>query len=62
MSDRDAILADADREIWLTVQELARLKRVHEQTVRTWIRQGLVIAERTAGPRGRWRVKIKKAA
>ena len=52
-----AVIAEADEEGWLTIQELATLKRVHHQTVREWIRRGFVPAERM-GPRGNWRVKF----
>lgn len=47
---------------WLTVKEYAQLKRVHEQTVREWIRLGAVIAERTREPRGHWRIKPPQRA
>lgn len=60
MSDEQRIIVEADREIWLTVKELARLKRVHEQTVRTWIKRKIVEAERTAGAKGNWRVKCPR--
>ncbi len=62
MSDPQDAIAEADQEAWLTVKELARLKRVHEQTVREWIKRGLVQAERTAGRRGNWRVKRPQPA
>ena len=57
MSEPHERIAEAEPDGWLTVKELARLKRVHEQTVREWIKRGLVQAERTAGNRGNWRVK-----
>lgn len=47
---------------WLTVKEYAALKRVHPETVKVWIRKGLVVAERTAGDRGHWRVLLRNAA
>lgn len=56
-SDARDVLARAEREEWLTVKEYAALKRVHPQTVREWIRLGVVKAERTREPRGRWRLK-----
>lgn len=41
---------------WLTVKEFAALRRVHHQTVRLWIRLGVVKAERDR-PRGRWLIR-----
>ena len=56
-------LHQADREEWLTVKEFAALKRVNEETVRRWIREKRIEAERTIEPHGHWRIKrIENAA
>ena len=47
---------------WLTVKEYAELKRVTPRTVRDWIKDAKIDAERTAGDRGQWRIKISRVA
>lgn len=47
---------------WLTVKEYALLKRVTDRTVRDWIKDGKLAAERTAGDKGHWRIKIARAS
>ncbi len=48
-------------EAELTVKEYATLKRVHRKTVERWIRLGLIRAERTAGPKGQWRILVSQS-
>jgi excisionase family DNA binding protein len=66
--DPEALLAAADiqdqraTELLLTVKEYADLRRVHVETVKRWIKQGLIEAERTAGARGHWRIKRRRDA
>lgn len=59
MTPDDLIAASKaeEQQTWLTVKEYADLKRVSHETVKRWIRRGLIAAERT-GPRGHWRVAI----
>lgn len=45
----------------VTVKDYAQMKGVTEETVRRWIRKGLVPVERT-GPRGWYRIIIQEAA
>lgn len=40
---------------WLSPKEVASAHGVHYDTVRRWIKRGLVYAERV-GKRGRWKV------
>jgi excisionase family DNA binding protein len=60
--DAAHLIAKADGDVFLTVKELAAIKRVHPETVKRWCRQGLIPAERTAGQRGHWRIKYRPAA
>ena len=46
----------------LTVKEYAQMKRVTARTVREWIRDKKIDAERTAGDKGQWRIKIRRTA
>lgn len=52
----------AEREEWLTVKEFAARKRVSEETVRRWLRAGKLIAERTIGEHGHWRIRREQQA
>lgn len=49
-------------DVLLTVRQYAELKQVHPQTVRKWLRLGIVKAEKTREPKGRWRIKRPRAA
>lgn len=51
-----------DRFEWITVKEFAKYRRVSERTVREWIREKKVEAERTAGDTGHWRIKVPRAS
>lgn len=51
-----------DRFEWITVKEFATYRRVTERTVREWIRKRKVTAERTAGEKGNWRIKVARAS
>lgn len=51
-----------DRFEYLTVKEYALYRRVTERTVREWIRRSKVDAERTAGAKGNWRIKVPRAS
>lgn len=61
-ADARQALEQAEHQVWLTVKEYAWLKRVNEETVRRWIREHRVEAERTIEPYGHWRIKRTKAA
>lgn len=52
LDQAEQVILASRREEWLTVKEFAALKRVHVETVKRWIRQQQVSAERTAGARG----------
>jgi excisionase family DNA binding protein len=52
-------MSDYDR---LTVKEYAQMQRVTDRTVRDWIRDGKIDAERTAGDKGHWRIKVRRAS
>ncbi len=61
--DASRLLDQAEKEVWYTVGEYAAYKRVNEETVRRWIRQKRIEAERTIEPHGHWRIKrTQKAA
>jgi excisionase family DNA binding protein len=47
---------------WITVKEYATMRRVTERTVRDWIKDKKIPAERTAGDKGHWRIKIARAS
>lgn len=47
---------------WMTVKEYAALMRVTEETVRRWIRAKKVVAQRTTGDSGHWRILSRHAA
>lgn len=49
-------------DAWLTVKEYADLKRVCVETVRRWLRAGKLVAERTNGEHGHWRIKREQTA
>lgn len=51
-----------DRFDYYTVKEFAAMRGVSPRTVRDWIRERWIQAERTAGERGQWRVKVLKIA
>lgn len=53
-----AALREDQRAAFLTVKEYASLKRVHVETVKRWIREGRIDAERTIEPHGHWRIKV----
>lgn len=53
------ILSDYE---WITVKEYAQMKRVTARTVRDWIKAEKIDAERTAGDKGQWRIKIRRAS
>lgn len=59
--EADRVLEAARREDWLTVKEFAAARRVHEETVKRWCRQGLVPCERI-GRRGHWRIRRTQEA
>lgn len=46
---------------FMTVKEYADYRRVHVETVKRWIKDGLIEADRV-GERGHWRVRIDPAA
>ncbi len=46
---------------WLTVKEYAVYFRVTERTVRQWIKDRKVEAQRF-GERGNWRIKVARAS
>lgn len=42
---------------WLTVRDVATSLKVHEETVRRWIRRGDLVALDLGGPRAGYRVR-----
>ena len=42
---------------WLTVRDVAETLKVHEETVRRWIRRGDLVALDLGGPRAGYRVR-----
>ena len=42
---------------WLTVRDVAEILRVHEETVRRWIRRGDLMALDLGGPRAGYRIR-----
>lgn len=42
---------------WLTVRDVAESLKVHEETVRRWIRRGDLVALDLGGPRAGYRVR-----
>lgn len=42
---------------WLTVRDVAESLKVHEETVRRWIRRGELVALDLGGPRAGYRVR-----
>lgn len=42
---------------WLTVRDVAEMLRVHEETVRRWIRRGELTALDLGGPRAGYRIR-----
>ena len=48
---------DPTREDWLTVEEVAGLFRVSEETVRRWIRAGELKVLDLGGPRAGYRIR-----
>jgi excisionase family DNA binding protein len=47
-----------ERDRWLTVAEIVDDLKVHEQTVRRWIREGLLRAYNFGGKTG-YRIKVR---
>lgn len=45
------------RDEWLTVQEITQTLKVHEETVRRWIRQGALPAILLGSYKGGYRVR-----
>lgn len=43
---------------WLTVRDVAESLKVHEETVRRWIRRGDLVALDLGGPRAGYRVRM----
>ena len=50
-------MADGEQDEWLTVQDITRRLKVHEETVRRWIREGDLPALLLGSTRGGYRVK-----
>jgi excisionase family DNA binding protein len=50
-----------DSERWYTVQQIATMLQVHEQTVREWLRTGQ-LRGRSFGGRTGWRVRERDLA
>ncbi len=46
-----------DRDEWLTVAEITRLLKVHEESVRRWIRSGRLPAVLLGSAKGGYRVR-----
>lgn len=42
---------------WLTVRDVAESLKVHEETVRRWIRRGDLVALDLGGPRAGYRIR-----
>jgi hypothetical protein len=42
----------------VAAKEAAEAARVHEKTIRSWAREGRIVAFRLAGPRGPWRIPL----
>jgi excisionase family DNA binding protein len=50
-------VAGDERDEWLTVREITRLLKVHEETVRRWVRSGALPAILLGSARGGYRVR-----
>ena len=50
-------MAERERDEWLTVQEITRILKVHEESVRRWIRGGELPAILLGSSKGGYRVK-----
>jgi excisionase family DNA binding protein len=53
----DATVSDQAQETWLTVQDITRELKVHEETVRRWIRSGELPAILLGSNKGGYRIK-----
>jgi excisionase family DNA binding protein len=50
-------MTESTRTEWMTVQEVADLFRVNEETVRRWIRSGELPVLDLGGPRAGYRIR-----
>ena len=50
-------MSDREREEWLTVQEITGLLKVHEESVRRWIRSGELPAILLGSSKGGYRIR-----
>ena len=55
-------IAEPDLPRWLTTRDVADIFRISERVVRRWCEQGHVVAMRTPGPRGVWRIRANQFA
>lgn len=55
-------IAEPDVPRWLTTRDVADMFRISERAVRHWCEQGHVVAMRTPGPRGVWRIRADQFA
>jgi len=53
---RRALRQDVLRGEWVTVREAAEYRRVSDYTIRRWVRQGKLQADRPGGVGGRLRI------
>lgn len=55
-------IAESGAPRWLTTRDVADMFRISERAVRHWCEQGHVVAIRTPGPRGVWRIRADQFA
>ena len=55
-------VAEPEVPRWLTTRDVADMFRISERAVRHWCEQGHVVAMRTPGPRGVWRIRADQFA
>jgi len=50
-------MAESDHDEWLTVQEITQILKVHEESVRRWIRGGDLPAILLGSTKGGYRIR-----